>query len=245
MAFNRCLILKNPNDWIIPNNLNIDLINEKKMEKLKRKKTFRFINKYNEENMNENQLRQTQEYKIYQKILISGKMTKEIRDFLVKNIKIVLKILKNLDDNELEKIIESPIILIKPVKQYKKNNKKSLEKNYISNINPPLLSHNSLGLSTKKVSYRVSLTGAGMLKTKLRLQKNLDLKKEHNSKYQNYDDFFERLSGKKYMKKNSKLGQILIKEINEYKPNQKDNNDYDDNYKDIGLSLNSTINNNI
>ena len=98
------------------------------MEKLKRKKTFRFINKYNEENMNENQLRQTQEYKIYQKILISGKMTKEIRDFLVKNIKIVLKILKNLDDNELEKIIESPIILIKPVKQYKKNNKKSLEK---------------------------------------------------------------------------------------------------------------------
>ena len=245
MAFNRCLILKNPNDWIIPNNLNIDLINEKKMEKLKRKKTFRFINKYNEENMNENQLRQTQEYKIYQKILISGKMTKEIRDFLVKNIKIVLKILKNLEDNDIEKIIESPIILIKPVKQYKKNNKKSLEKNYISNINPPLLSHNSLGLSTKKVSYRVSLTGAGMLKTKLRLQKNLDLKKENNSKYQNYDDFFERLSGKKYMKKNSKLGQILIKEINEYKPNQKDNNDYDDNYKDIGLSLNSTINNNI
>ena len=245
MAFNRYLILKNPNDWIIPNNLNIDLINEKKMEKLKRKKTFRFINKYNEENMNENQLRQTQEYKIYQKILISGKMTKEIRDFLVKNIKIVLKILKNLDDNDIEKIIESPIILIKPVKQYKKNNKKSFEKNYISNINPPLLSHNSLGLSTKKVSYRVSLTGAGMLKTKLRLQKNLDLKKENNSKYQNYDDFFERLSGKKYMKKNSKLGQILIKEINEYKPNQKDNNDYDDNYKDIGLSLNSTINNNI
>ena len=245
MAFNRCLILKNPDDWIIPNNLNIDLINEKKMEKLKRKKTFRFINKYNEENMNENQLRQTQEYKIYQKILISGKMTKEIRDFLVKNIKIVLKILKNLEDNDIEKIIESPIILIKPVKQYKKNNKKSLEKNYISNINPPLLSHNSLGLSTKKVSYRVSLTGAGMLKTKLRLQKNLDLKKENNSKYQNYDDFFERLSGKKYMKKNSKLGQILIKEINEYKPNQKDNNDYDDNYKDIGLSLNSTINNNI
>ena len=245
MAFNRCLILKNPNDWIIPNNLNIDLINEKKMEKLKRKKTFRFINKYNEENMNENQLRQTQEYKIYQKILISGKMTKEIRDFLVKNIKIVLKILKNLEDNDIEKIIELPIILIKPVKQYKKNNKKSFEKNYISNINPPLLSHNSLGLSTKKVSYRVSLTGAGMLKTKLRLQKNLDLKKENNSKYQNYDDFFERLSGKKYMKKNSKLGQILIKEINEYKPNQKDNNDYNDNYKDIGLSLNSTINNNI
>ena len=150
-----------------------------------------------------------------------------------------------MEDNDIEKIIELPIILIKPVKQYKKNNKKSFEKNYISNINPPLLSHNSLGLSTKKVSYRVSLTGAGMLKTKLRLQKNLDLKKENNSKYQNYDDFFERLSGKKYMKKNSKLGQILIKEINEYKPNQKDNNDYDDNYKDIGLSLNSTINNNI
>ena len=84
-----------------------------------------------------------------------------------------------------------------------------------------------------------------MLKTKLRLQKNLDLKKENNSKYQNYDDFFERLSEKKNMKKNSKLGQILIKEINEYNPNKKDNNDYDDNYKDIGLSLNSTINNNI
>ena len=244
MALNRCLILKNPDDWIMPNNLNIDLINEKNMEKLRRKKTSKFINKFNEENMNENQLRQTQEYKIYQKILISGKMTKEIRDFLVKNIKIVLKILKNLDDNDIEKIIESPTILIKPVRQYKKNNKKSYDRNYISNNDLPFLSHNSIGSFNKKVSFRISLTGTGMLKTKLRLQKNLDLKKE-NPKKENYDDFFERLSSKKCYKKNSKLGQKLIQEIHEFKPKEKkDNNDYNDNYKDIGLSLNSTFNNN-
>ena len=242
MALNRCLILKNPDNWIMPNNLNIDLISEKKMEKFRRRKPFKFINKCSDENMNENQLRQTKEYKIYQKILISGKMTKELRDFLINNIKIVLKILKKVNDNEIEKIIESPNILIKPVKHYRKHNKKSLEKNYITIGNSRLYTQDSFGLSCKKMSFRVSLTGAETFKTKLKLQKNLDLKKA-NSKQINLDDFYQRFSGKT-KKNNSKLGRNLIQQFYDSKPIKKDNKDYNDNYKDIDLSLNSSVSNN-
>ena len=39
MALNRCIILKEPNNYIVPNNLNIDIINQRKMDNyIKRRK---------------------------------------------------------------------------------------------------------------------------------------------------------------------------------------------------------------
>ena len=239
MALNRCLILKNPNDWIMPNNLNIDLINEKKVEKLRRKKTYKYINKYPEENINENQLRETKEYKIYQKMLLLGKMTKETRDIIVKNNYIVLRIIKKASKEEIENIIESPKILIKPIKHYKKHNKKFLEKNSFTN-KASFIHSRSFGVSGKNMNFRVSLIGNNMFKTKLRLQKNLDLKKE-NIKFHHGDDFFQRLSTKKEKRSNSKMGQNLVKQFNEFIPRKKDKKDYNDNYEDIELSLDSSI----
>ena len=239
MALNRCLILKNPNDWIMPNNLNIDLINEKKVEKLRRKKTYKYINKYPEENINENQLRETKEYKIYQKMLLLGKMTKETRDIIVKNNYIVLRIIKKASKEEIENIIESPKILIKPIKHYKKHNKKYLEKNSFTN-KASFIHSRSFGVSGKNMNFRVSLIGNNMFKTKLRLQKNLDLKKE-NIKFHHGDDFFQRLSTKKEKRSNSKMGQNLVKQFNEFIPRKKDKKDYNDNYEDIELSLDSSI----
>lgn len=141
--------------------------------------------------------------------------------------------LKKLDNNDIKKIIESPSIIIKPVKLYKKKNKKYLD-NKKSNglINNNL---NKFDLSNKNLNYRMSLAAAGLLKTKFKLEKNINLKNNKNN--YDYDDFFE------IKRKNRKSGQSLIAQFNESKPCKKDTKDYNDNYKDIQLSLDSSINN--
>lgn len=232
MSLNRCIILKEPDDLITPNNLNIALISEKRKEKYLRK-SLKYINKQKEDNYNNIQLRQTNEFKLYQKIIKSGKINKEIKEFINNNFYIVLKVLKKLDNNDIKKIIESPSIIIKPVKLYKKKNKKYLD-NKKSNglINNNL---NKFDLSNKNLNYRMSLAAAGLLKTKFKLEKNINLKNNKNN--YDYDDFFE------IKRKNRKSGQSLIAQFNESKPCKKDTKDYNDNYKDIQLSLDSSINN--
>ena len=125
MALIRFIILKDPNKWITPNNLNIDIINKHKLKEFEKKQKKR----YQEENeLNNTPIKLTKEYKLYQKIISSGKNNKEIRDFINMNFDLVLKILKKSSDEEIENIINFPYIIIEPVKNFKKKQKKRLKK---------------------------------------------------------------------------------------------------------------------
>ena len=241
MALNRCIILKEPNNYIVPNNLNIDIINQRKMDNYIKRRTTKFINVQNDDNFKDVQIRQTREYKIYQRIIRSKYCNKEIRSFINKNFDLVLIVLKKIDDNEIENIINTPKIIIKPVKEYKKKRKQYLEKHKEKRSSFQLYNNSNFGFDNKNRCLRMSVSGLGMFKTKIKLEKYLDLKKEI-IKY-DADDFSKRLSSKKYKRNKSKLGQSLYKQLYEKQPKKiEDNKDYNDDYKDIQLSVDSSNN---
>ena len=242
MALNRSIILKNINDWIMPNNLNIGLVNKKAMEKYIKKKTYKFINKFYGENENDSQMKQTKEYKIYKKIITSRKINKESKEFIKKNCELVLKVLKKANDNEIEEIIKSPSIIIKPVHIYKKKRKSSFDKNNSKSYNYFFNNINNYSFANKNMNFRMSMSGGGIFKSKIRLEKNLDLKKE--SIKNDYDDHIQRLSCKKDKRKYSKLGENLIYHYYDDKYLKTDKRDYNDNYKEFQISIDSSIINN-
>ena len=125
MALIRFIILKDPNKWITPNNLNIDIVNKQKLKEFEKKQKTKY---QKESELNNTPIKLTKEYKYYQKIISSGKNNKEIREFLNMNFDLVLKILKKSSDEEIENIINFPYIIIEPVKNFKKKQKKKLKK---------------------------------------------------------------------------------------------------------------------
>ena len=239
MALNRSTILKNINDWIMPNNLNIGLINKKEMDKYIKKKTYKFINKFYDENENDVQIKQTKEYKIYKKIITSKKINKETKEFIKKNCELVLKILKESNDNEIEEIIKLPSIIIKPVNIYKKKRKKSFDKNNCKCYNYFANNINNHSFANKNMNFRMSISGAGIFKSKIKLEKNLDLKKE--SIKNDYDDHIQRLSSKKDKIKYSKLGENFIYHYYDDKRLKTDKRDYNDNYKEYQISIDTSV----
>ena len=212
------------------------------MDNYIKRRTTKFINVQNDDNFKDVQIRQTREYKIYQRIIRSKYCNKEIRSFINKNFDLVLIVLKKIDDSEIENIINTPKILIKPVKEYKKKRKQYLEKHKEKSSSFQLYNNSNFGFDNKNRCLRMSVSGLGMFKTKIKLEKYLDLKKEI-IKY-DADDFSKRLSSKKYKRNKSKLGQSLYKQLYEKQPKKiEDNKDYNDDYKDIQLSVDSSNNN--
>jgi len=239
MALNRSIILKDINDWIMPNNLNIELINKKAMEKYIKKKTYKFINKFCEENENDTQMRQTKEYKIYKRIITSRKINKETKEFIKKNCEYVLKVLKKANNNEIEEIIKSPSIIIKPVHIYKKKRQKSFDKNSSKSFNSFINNINNYSFANKNINFRMSMSGGGIFKSKIKLEKNLDLKKE--SIKNDFDDHIQRLSCKKDKRKYSKLGENLIYHYYDDKYLKTDRRDYNDNYKEFQITIDTSV----
>ena len=128
LALSRCMILKNTNKWIMPNNLKIGNIKGTEIKKYIRRKTLKFINKFCKISENNNiSIRQTKEFKYFQEILKSKNCTKELKNFVNKNFNYVIKILRKADENDIKDIINSPNIIIKPIRKYKKKEK---EKKY-------------------------------------------------------------------------------------------------------------------
>ena len=129
MALSRFIILRNPDKWIIPNNLNIELINKNKSTKqekvLNRDRLIKFES---DEDLKYIPIRETREYKYYKKILFSEKTSKEIRKFMDENFELVLKLLKQLAEEEIQNILNFPYIIIEPVKSFKRKIKKKLKK---------------------------------------------------------------------------------------------------------------------
>ena len=123
MALSRYMVLKDPNKWIIPTNLNYILIaKSKSVPKNNNHRHFRSsLDRYN---YFDDTFMKTKEYKNYLKIINSEKATPEINDFLRRNKKYVIKIIKQSSDLELNNIIKYPYIIIDPIKKYKKKIKK-------------------------------------------------------------------------------------------------------------------------
>ena len=140
MALNRFIILKDPNKWIIPSNLNIALINDnKKLESDKRQSYY--LSPFERYNYIDEKFIQTKEYKNYLRIVNSRKCSRDIRDFLIKNRKFVIKIIADVDDQEINSIVDYPYVIIDPIKKFKRRMKKKLKntrnltvKNHLDNI---------------------------------------------------------------------------------------------------------------
>ena len=242
MALSRFIILKNANKWIMPNNLNIGIIDEKKIKNYLKKRTIKFLNKYCESNNNNIPIRKTKEYKYFQEILKSGKYNKEVKKFLNNNFNYVIRILKKIDDDEIKNIINSPKIIIEPVKKYIKKRKKKFKKN------------NSKGGKEREEEYRLHNnnydyddnyqsnrhSSRGRVRTySTRIQNfknklNLNRQVPENS----MDDFYQKFFYQKDKRNNSV--QINNNLLNE----NKDKKDYNDSYQDFQLSIEEDIQNN-
>ena len=120
MDLSRYIILKNPNDIITPTNLNYNLLKLRERTLLNffdSKKNFKIKN-YDNQNEKLN--------KIYQSPFLNN----NLKAFIQKNEKLVLKILKKCNENDSNDIINNPKILVSPIFHYLKEiedeNKNSL-----------------------------------------------------------------------------------------------------------------------
>ena len=75
------------------------------------------------------------------RIVNSRKCSRDIRDFLIKNRKFVIKIIADVDDQEINSIVDYPYVIIDPIKKFKRRMKKKLKntrnltvKNHLDNI---------------------------------------------------------------------------------------------------------------
>ena len=244
MALSRFIVLKNANKWIMPNNLNIGIIDEKKIKNYLKKRTIRFLNKYCESNNSNNvPIRKTKEYKYFQEILKSEKCNKELKKFFNNNFDSVIKILKKVDEDEIKNIINSPKIIVEPVQKYIKKRKKELKKNKSSrgkerendyrfnNINNYDFDENyENNRHSSRGRVRTMSTKIKNFKNKLYLSKQLP----ENS----VDDFYQKL----FYKKGNRNNSVLIN--NNLLNENKDKKDYNDSYEDFQISIEEDLANN-
>jgi len=127
MSLSRYMILKDPNKLILPSNLNISLIYMEKPE-LFSPRFFQYEKKQklileNKKHKQDDAL-EKKAYQSFQEILKSKKATLYIQNFLNNNYDLIMKIIKASSEEEINKMINQPNILIKPVEKYKKQNSK-------------------------------------------------------------------------------------------------------------------------
>ena len=131
MTLSRFMILKDPNKWILPTNLNYLLIERNRNPPINKRNSFRFnLERYN---FIDDTFMKTKEYKNYLNIINSEKSTPEIKEFLKNNKNFVFKIIKESNEIEINNIINYPYIIIDPIKKYKRKIKKFKKQ---LNINP-------------------------------------------------------------------------------------------------------------
>ena len=144
MTLSRYMILEDPDKPIYPSNLRFTFLNKKyKDDKNKNGlnnnlKVFTTSNNsksLEEESEDQNNtcpnfddpmfyiVEKTKEHEIFQRIIMSEKCNADLRKFFIKDYDFVIKIIKNLSEDELEDIMNNPQILVNPIKTYIKNNK--------------------------------------------------------------------------------------------------------------------------
>ena len=53
--------------------------------------------------------------------------TRDIKEFLIKNKRFLFQVIKNIDPQEINKIVDYPYIIIDPIKKFKRKMKKKLK----------------------------------------------------------------------------------------------------------------------
>ena len=238
MALSRFVILKNPDKWIMPNNLNIDIINKNKLKEYEKKQNRIYHDKDEIECF---PLRETKEFKYYQKLILSEKVNKEIREFINMNFNLVLKILKQSSEEEIKNILNFPYIIIDPVKNFKKKQKKKLKK--LKEENNYVISRNN-GFWPNKDNYDYDYDDFDQSITKGRLRTYTTNFKKSNKfithcflpdkqiRGNYFEKNFHRIRNRNksvYNNLNCKLGESSDDNI-------KDKNDYNDSYEDYLIS---------
>jgi hypothetical protein len=126
MTLSRYLILKDPNKWIVPTNLNYILIEKRNDSQSNKKNSFHFtLDRYN---FFDEAFMKTKEYKNYLSIINSDKATPEINEFLRRNKNFVIKIIKDSSELDINNIIKYPYIIIDPIKAYKRKIKREIKR---------------------------------------------------------------------------------------------------------------------
>ena len=126
MTLSRYLILKDPNKWIVPNNLNYKFIKKRNDSLSNKRNSFHFnLDRYN---FFDEAFMKTKEYKNYLSIINSDKATPEINEFLRRNKNFVIKIIKDSSELDINNIIKYPYIIIDPIKTYKRKIKREIKR---------------------------------------------------------------------------------------------------------------------
>ena len=113
LILNRYIILKDPNKPIIPSNLNFDLFLDKSTQVSQ--KTSRKLEKF----LSIPPSIESNEHKNYLKIINSKYSKPDVKYYLKNNYNYVIKILKRLNEKEIEKLVKYPNILVDSVKSYR------------------------------------------------------------------------------------------------------------------------------
>ena len=240
LALNRFTILKNPNGWILPCNLNTDLLNPNKqsvnesscsninyLNNLKGMKFFSFQNR-KRENIS------------YKKILSSKKINNETQEFLHKYIELVMKVLRYSSDKEIQYMICYPSLLVHSIKKYLKK----MEKKYKANgkeLDNILLAKNinNGNDSVSRYEFRKS-TCPDRFNFKNRFS-------NANFMYQKKKfTIYKKVNDNKGRRRNKSTGNIFLNQNiinglnqNSFLNDAKGTKDYNDSYEDFKLSIDS------
>ncbi len=240
LALNRFTILRNPNGWILPCNLNTDLLNPNKQNESENSCTnINYLNNFKGMKFFSFQNRK-REYNSYKKILSSKKINIETQEFLHKYIELVMKVLRNSSDKEIQYMICYPSLLVHSIKKYLKK----LEKKYKANgkeLDSMLFANNinNGNDNIHKYDFRKS-TCSERFNFKNRLS-------NANFMYQKKKfTIYKKASDNKSRRRNKSTGNIFLNQnimngLNQncFLNDEKGTKDYNDSYEDYKLSIDS------
>ena len=159
MSLSRYMILKDPSKLILPNNLNINPLYFEQPELFSPR--YFLLEKKRKINVQQKERESIQKrtYKIFLLIMQSKNAKIYTQNFLNSNYSYVIKIIENSTQNEINKMIDNPDILIKPIEKFKKKN--------------PVIGKNKLNIRHKS---QVCIPHKKILNKKLSLMNEYDIK---------------------------------------------------------------------
>jgi hypothetical protein len=127
------MMLNNPDNLILPTNLKFSALDykDKKTNKDssdKKQKLTKKINNY-KKYYKVISLSNSKEYGYFKNIIFSKNIDRGLQQFFLDNYSLVMKILKEANQNDLENIKENPDILVEPINDYKRNKSKTFRDN--------------------------------------------------------------------------------------------------------------------
>ena len=134
MSITRNMILINPDKLILPSNIRFSTSKYSKKELNKKNKDMQIKNRKKADNHKIFEkvisFSNSAEYSYFKNIIFSTVISKRLQNFLLENYSLVMKILKELDQKEIDDILKNPSILVSPIKEYKKRQSKVSGSNF-------------------------------------------------------------------------------------------------------------------